>query len=291
MFLNLIILFMLVIPVYATEQGSEVGLSVQVDGLKRQYLLFSPKQKVQTQVPLMVVLHGGTGNAQHSSLTMGMNQIAIENGFFVAYPDGTGTALGENRRVWNAGRCCAVAARKNINDVKFIAAMIAELVRNYPIDRRRIYVTGESNGAMLTYRLMCELPHVFAAAIAVSGTLMTDTCQQGQDTAFFDIHGSADSSVPYTGGRGQGLSAAVFRSVPDSLALIAKLRKCAKPVRKVFANGDIDETYVCAEGAPMRSLLIQGGGHAWPLPDKTKGTSFSAPAEVWRFAEAFHREP
>ena len=59
------------------------------------------------------------------------------------------------------GNCCGKAEEKKVDDVGFINALIEELEANYAIDPRRIYVTGMSNGAMMSYRLACELgdPH------------------------------------------------------------------------------------------------------------------------------------
>lgn len=272
------------------NDGVEHDHQIKVQDLSRSYTVFVPAGLPKGKVPLMVVVHGGTGNAHHSSRTMGMNEVAAKNHFLVVYPDGTGTLLGPNRRVWNAGKCCAVAQRKNIEDVRFFAEMIKKVAQDYPVDTKRVYLTGESNGAMMTYRLVCELPDVFAAAIPVSGTLMIDNCKAGQKIALFDVHGSADESVPYHGGRGKGLSRADYRSVPESLRIITELRKCSKPTEKLLANGDIETNYVCQDGAPVRALLIKNGGHAWPVASGGgKNSSFSASQAAWDFARRFSR--
>lgn len=244
--------------------AGESDHSIQVAGTERTYVVYSPGT-IASKVPLMIVVHGGTGNGHHSSRTMGMNAVADKNNFIVAYPDGTSTLLGKDRRVWNAGNCCAVAQKKNIDDVRFFNEMIKKIIKEYPIDPKRIYITGESNGAMLTYRLVCELPDVFAAAIPISGSLLIDNCKAGNNVAFFDVHGSDDKNVPYEGGKGRGLSDATFRSIPESIKIITTMRQCAEPVKTVLPNGDIDVTYTCKAGATVRTRLIKGGGHPWPI--------------------------
>lgn len=274
----------------AAAGGAETDHEIKVDGSERTYTVFVPSDLPKEKVPLMLVVHGGTGNAHHSSRTMGMNDVALKNHFIVAYPDGTSTMLGKNRRVWNAGACCAIAQRKNINDVKFFDEMIKEILQKYPVDSKRIYITGESNGAMLTYRLVCELPDVFAAAIPVSGTLMIDNCKAGQKVALFDVHGSADKNVPYQGGKGEGLGRANYRSVPETLKIITSLRQCSEPTKKTLANGDVEADYNCKAGAPVRARLIEGGGHAWPVASGSgKNSNFSAADEAWNFAKNFSR--
>lgn len=256
---------------------------LQVSGTNRSYALFTPKIKPdeKEKVPLMLVLHGGTGNAQHSAQTMGMNTVAEKNNFIVAYPNGTGTLLGENRKVWNAGKCCAAASRNNIDDVKFIDEAIKDIIKNNPIDTKRIYITGESNGAMLTFRLVCELPNVFAAAIPMAGTLMVDQCPHGQDVALLEVHGTADKNVPYNGGKGEGYSQVDYRSVPETLKMITTPRQCDKPKETKLSNGDIQNEYHCKNGAPVQTLLVNGGQHAWPNFGSEK---------AWDFAKNFKRK-
>lgn len=273
-------------PTLASQKDHEL----KFEGSQRTFVVYSPSSLAKEKLPLMIVIHGGTGNAHHSARTMGMNDVAEKNNFIVAYPDGTGTALGADRRVWNAGNCCAIAQRKNINDVKFIKEMIENIEKNYPIDENRIYVTGESNGAMLTYRLVCELPDVFAAAVPVSGTLMLDSCKAGQKIALLDVHGTDDQNVPYQGGKGKGLSRATYRSIPESIQIITGLRKCQPPIQKTLANGDVEANYTCEQGAPIRTYLIKGGAHAWPLSSGPgKNSTFSAPDEIWKFVQKFSK--
>ncbi len=272
------------------ENGKLEEHEIKIADLTRSYVVFIPSDLPSEKVPLMYVLHGGTGNGSHASRTMGMNDVATKNHFIVAYPNGTGTFLGKNRRVWNAGGCCAIAQRKNINDMKFIEELTKELIRKYPVDSRRIYATGESNGATLAYRLMCELPDVFAAVIPVSGSLMIDNCKAGQRVALFDIHGLNDKNVPYEGGKGKGVSNSTFRSVQESIKIIAELRQCQNSTKKTLENGDIETEYNCKAGAPIRARAIKGGEHAWPVANgPKKNSNFSAAEEAWSFAKNYSR--
>jgi polyhydroxybutyrate depolymerase len=51
-----------------------------------------------------------------------------------------------------------------------------ELQSEYPIDSRRIYATGLSNGGMMSYRLVCEAGDLFAAIAPVSATQTLPDC-------------------------------------------------------------------------------------------------------------------
>jgi polyhydroxybutyrate depolymerase len=76
---------------------------------------------------LVVVLHGGLGNAQRiasqrSESALNMNAVAEEGGFVVAYLNGTPVTrfLGTDKLGWNAGGCCGVPAENKVNDVGYV---------------------------------------------------------------------------------------------------------------------------------------------------------------------------
>lgn len=282
----------------ADDKGQSMIHELNVNGAARTYIVYKPVMPDSRRPPLMIVLHGGLGNARHMERTAGMNEIADSGGFMVAYPDGTGGRIKsmQNRRTWNAGRCCGPAVTQNTDDVSFIAGMIDDIRTRYPIDTRRIYIAGHSNGAMLAYRLACEIPEKIAAVVAVSGTLAVDDCERAKDVPVLHIHGEHDKNVPFAGGRGQhSLANVAHRSVPDTINLITRPRVCTAAERRTV-NGDIQASiYHCSGGAPVELYVIKGGGHAWPggkgrnnkLPDNRH---VSAAKLAWDFAKQFQKK-
>ena len=170
---------------------------------------------------LVVVLHGGLGNAQRiasaqSERFLGMHALANEGGFVVAYLNGTPVArmLGADKLGWNAGSCCGQPAEKNVDDVRYIQAAVADIATRYGVDRSRVFGMGHSNGAMLTQRVMCETS-LYAAAVAISGGLENGAtnCPAALGKRIMAIHGADDQNVPVEGGRGvKGLSRVAFNS-------------------------------------------------------------------------------
>ena len=159
---------------------------------------------------LVVVLHGGLGNAQRiaakqSESALNMNDLADTAGFVVAYLNGTPVTkhLGSDKLGWNAGKCCGQAAGKNIDDVAYLSATVKAIAVKYGIERNRIYGAGHSNGAMMMQRMMCETS-LFAAAVPISGTLENDAtdCPLARGKRLMAIHGEDDQNVPITGGKG-----------------------------------------------------------------------------------------
>ena len=159
---------------------------------------------------LVVVLHGGLGNAQRisakqSESALNMNDLADTAGFVVVYLNGTPVTkhLGSDKLGWNAGKCCGQPAKNSIDDVAYLQATVKEIATKYGIDQSRIYGVGHSNGAMMMQRMMCETS-LFAAAVPISGTLENDAtdCPLARGKRLMAIHGEDDQNVPITGGKG-----------------------------------------------------------------------------------------
>jgi len=171
---------------------------------------------------LVVVLHGGLGNAQRiesqqSESGLNMDAVADHYGFVVVYLNGTPVTrrLGADMLGWNAGGgCCGLPAENNVDDVGYIQKAVGYLAGKYGIDHSRVYGMGHSNGARMTQRLLCETA-LYVAGVAISGPLNldTDSCPAARGRRILALHGANDDNVPITGGRGtKGLSNAVYNS-------------------------------------------------------------------------------
>lgn len=282
-------------PVAAAEWGTNEH-EIVVDTLERSYLAFAPESLPEEPMPVMLVMHGGLGNAKGVEKLYGMNEVAEREGFIAVYPNGPriGRILLRKRRTWNAGECCGPAVDDGIDDVAFVAAMIEDLADRYPVDRRRVYASGMSNGAMMAYRLVCDLPDSIAAAIPVAGTLTLDQCADGSDVPVFHIHGAADRNVPMEGGIGsRSLVEIDYRSLDETLDLLTRQRKCNEPVFRTENDGSEVRFYDCADGAPIQVRILPDTGHIWPgadarlfQRDRYHGT-FSASEAAWAFARQF----
>jgi polyhydroxybutyrate depolymerase len=266
---------------------------LQSAGVTRSYKLFVPVNAGTAELPLMVVLHGGFGNADEMESNTGMDRVAATNQFMVAYPNGTAIRLLKNRRTWNAGHCCGRAAEEQVDDVQFIHRMLEDIASKQRLDRSRVYVTGMSNGAMLAYRLACDRPADFAAIIPVSGTLAVDSCAGAQGMPVLHVHGSNDHNVPYAGGMGEHSVAGVaHRSVPDTLQIIANAHGCNAFSKQDLPDGSQLTSWQCAGTAPLQLRLIPGGEHAWPGGESKRNSklfagNFSASQAAWDFAKQF----
>jgi polyhydroxybutyrate depolymerase len=236
------------------------------DGRLRSYILYIPASiNWSKPVPLVFVLHGGTGNAESAVRLTGFNQVADQNGFIIAYPNGTSWLSDTVLLTWNGGNCCGYAQTNNVDDVGFMRAIVKELQVQAQIDPKRIYATGMSNGGILAQRLGCEAADLFAAIAPVAGTL-NFSCEPSQPIAVIEFHGTADQHVPYRGGYGpQSLAQVNFASVNRSIEFWVITNQCkSQPQTSTFADIQHYVWAGCKGSSAVELYAIIGGGHAWP---------------------------
>jgi polyhydroxybutyrate depolymerase len=244
----------LVLVSFAGGSSAAADEHVTVGGLDRTYHVYVPERRAQSP-PLVVVLHGGFGSGAQAEAAYGWDPMADSNGFVVLYPDGL-------QRAWNAGDCCGQPRARGIDDVAFIEAAIRATARAYATDPERLYVTGMSNGAMMTYRLACESALPIAAIAPVAGTL-TVACEHPQRISVLHLHGLADRNVPIDGGFGSGFARVSYRPVAAGIAAFRKADDCAVPVTTT-AGSVTTARSSCANGKSVALTTIAGAGHQWP---------------------------
>lgn len=269
--------------------GEHVERSVRVDGSTRTYRLFVPADLDRsTPAPVVVVMHGGFGSARQAELAYGFDDVAEANGFVVAYPDGV-------RRAWNAGDCCGEAARVDVDDVGFIRAMIDDIASIVPIDPRRRYAAGMSNGAMMAERLACDTD-LFAAYASVAGALM-EPCPSPHPISVLHIHGMADTHVPFDGSPGNGVGhVARHTPVDETIAMWRRVDQCDPPT--TTADQQVTtSTAQCPAGRSVELITIAAAGHQWPQGEAAASRpvrpgadapsdAFAATPLIWAFFAA-----
>ena len=172
-------------------------------GETRPYYLYVPAAAGAAPASLLLELHGrGIDPVRFDRMT-GFRAAADQYGFVLALP----TAIGET---WNDGRNPRGETR---DDVTYLLAVIDDVRKRTPIDERRVYTAGMSNGATMTGRLACEQPEQLAAIAQVAGTAATAVVERtrpSRPVPVINIHGAADLYAPYTGGNRRGLRARIL---------------------------------------------------------------------------------
>ncbi|MGD0807512.1 MAG: PHB depolymerase family esterase [Anaerolineales bacterium] len=246
----------------ATISPGDSERALTVDGMERSYFLHVPSDLAADQpVPLVLIFHGFSGTGESMAITTGFDDLADTYGFLVVYPNGMGPVGATS---WNAGGCCGYAESNNLDEAAFVRKIISDLQTGARIDPKRIYATGFSNGAFLTYRLGCEMSDVLAAVAPVAGVLLNNPCQPQHPVSVLHIHGMTDLSVPYAGSTTPAASG-VFESVQQSIATWVHLDGCPS-APDLEQNGlTTHATYApCKSGTTVELYTLQGIGHTWP---------------------------
>lgn len=265
---------------WPTTAGSyDLSYVTPWDGRTRAYRLhlptgFSPTDGVLR--PLVVALHGGGGNPNQFETQSLYSPKADANDFIVVYPKGTGLLP-----TWNASLgCCGYANNNDVDDVRFLEDLVARLSGVYTIDAGKVFATGHSNGAIMSYRLACDASDVFVAVGVNAGdstTLHPDLspCDLGDDTvSIVNIHGDADTNEPYMGGAGSGFEQYVRQPVEDpdpalydgqtDIGQWTALDGCSfVPISTESTPDYIKKTFCGTSGLQIVNYKVLGGVHAW----------------------------
>ena len=262
-------------------------------GIARTYRVHTPAG-LPAEAPLVVMLHGGGGSAAVAEQYYGWDQEADREQFVVAYPDG----LGPVEPAWNTGGgCCGYPARDDVDDVRFIKDMVAAIGSRVPLDDRRIYAAGISNGGIMAYTLACRTD--LFAAIGPDSATMLGPCDDPAPTSVVHIHGLQDTTIPFAGGTGTGPAAIDGPPVSAVIDQWRAVDRC-EPAAATTAGVVTTSASACTDGRAVALITIADGGHGWPGSPVKAGRStaggnqpsdaLDATDTIWRFFAA-HPKP
>lgn len=141
------------------------------------YGYFIPQVQNAGPRPLIIWLHGaGEGGYDPTIAYTGNKVVALASEKVQAYFGGAYVLAPQAKTFWlNDGSGQYGTTGKSMY-VKALKACIDEFVEKNPgIDRRRIYIGGDSNGGFMTMRMVLDYPEYFAAAFPVCEALYDNT--------------------------------------------------------------------------------------------------------------------
>ncbi|HST50785.1 MAG TPA: hypothetical protein VLJ61_02155 [Pyrinomonadaceae bacterium] len=161
-----------------------------VDGVKRQALVFAPKE-TKEKAPLVFAWHGHGGNMQGTSQLMHVQMLWPEA--IVVYPQGLPTVSGGDPQGLHPG-WQAEAGTNGDRDLKFFDVMLQKLHQQFSVDDERVYSMGFSNGAFFSYLLWSARPQPLAAFAICAGKLFPSD-HLTEPRAMLAIAGRSDPKV------------------------------------------------------------------------------------------------
>lgn len=246
--------------------------TITVDELKRTHWIHVPTAYDAKQAtPVVLALHGAMMDAKMMESFTGLSAAADKYNFIVVYPNGTGP--GGFLQTWNAGLFPGELSKKNADDVKYLGKVLDDVESAVNVDKKRIFVTGLSNGAMMSYRLASEMSDRIAAIAPVAGTMAVEKYEPKRPISVLHFHGTKDTFVPYNGPANKKDAPAYlrFRSVDETIKICVKANGCEETPKETEIEKNADKIKVIRkeygkgnEGAEVTLYVIENGGHTWP---------------------------
>lgn len=272
------------------------NFTIQVDTL-REYRLYLPKNyNLSNTYPLLFAFHGGFGLNWQFEKETGFSDLADTANIIVVYPQAIGTT-----RSWNTGVCCGWAYNNKISDLDFVAALVKHLTATYNVDTTKIFATGFSSGAMMTYAVGCKFSKVFAAIAPVSSSMLIDSCNpECTPVPTIHLHAQPDSSAPFYGGFSSNPLLQFYYPPVDSVMTNWSIKNncSAKIDTTLLANGTtIYRWNYCQDDTYQEIWLADDGGHKWPgtpgkgvLSGDSATQDFYATSIIWQFLKQFSKD-
>jgi polyhydroxybutyrate depolymerase len=279
----------------------EQDVTITSAGASRWYVRHVPPGHGAAPLPLVVDLHGYTEGARIHVQMSSLGVFGDTNGFVTVTPQGQGDIAR-----WDAFLDSA--------DVTFFGDLLDDVERTLCIDRTRVFVTGYSNGGLMTSVVACAYADRVAAAAPIAGVADIPGCAPSRPVPVVVFHGTADQVLSFDGGLGPaaaalpapdgsgrtlgelGVGQGDQPSVPEITASWAARNGCdSTPAEEAVAADVVVERYPCPAGADAELYRIEDGGHTWPgsalaaaLPHLLGKTTMSISANdvMWRFFEA-----
>jgi len=245
------------------------------DGIARHFHVQLPAE-TEAKPPLIIVLHGLGGRATKLRYGLGINDLAMERGYALAFPQGLDSSWGTH---WNGG-----FPFSEVDDVGFLVRLARDLQNRYDLDSEQTFVMGISMGGYMAYRLGCEVPEVFSAQAIAIGLMSGEVrraCVPKQPVATLHIHGTEDPYIPYDGFTSESSGWGGGGSVENIMDFWRGVNGATPTDPAVNVPDATAHTYRNPQnGREVTLLAMLGYGHDWP---NTQNAPFSGAQVVMDF--------
>lgn len=254
-------------------------------------------------MPLVIVLHGYSGNPAGVTGYLGVGAMAEERGFLFCAPPGTQEDSPATRTFWNATAACCNFYNSQVDDVAYLTSLIMEIQRHWNVDPKRIHILAESNGGNMAYRMAQEEASLIASIATLAGVTEydPDLRRPSEPVHVLQIHGTADALITYGGGSvidpSGNLPAQqlLHPGATGSIAIWADYNGNENQTTESTPSLDLDlnvpglDTKVTRytsnpPGGSVELWTIEGGGHTPNLGSGANSSQFSEKVIDWLLA-------
>ena len=257
----------------------------------RNYKLFVPSRSQEKPLPLVVMLHGCTQSPDDFAAGTRMNFLAEERNCFVVYPEQPSGA--NQAKCWNWFR--TGDQQRDGGEPSLIAGITRQVMRDYPIDPKRVYVAGLSAGGAAAAIMAANYGDLFAAVGIHSGLACGAAsdlpsafmamrqaggfeAEAGSPVPTIVFHGDRDTTVhPGNGHR-------IFEQSANATSSKTKVLRGRVPHGHAYTRTIVIDL---SGRAISEHWNIHGAGHAWsggsPAGSYTDPRGPDATREMLRF--------
>lgn len=223
---------------------------------------------ISNPAPLLILLHSASTSGAHQENYMKLAPVAKKKGLIYIAPDGLVNP--EGKRFWGASKSCCNRYKQDVDDVSYLNSLIEEINAKTPVDPKRIYLIGHSNGAFMSFTYACKTNKV-AAIVAIAGATDAEPdCSPSTPVSLLNIHGTADKTIKLDGGVMNNFP---YTSAKSTVTRIALANKCSSPA---ITKKDFEPTikglettvfnYSCQTQSQLQYWKIVNGSHSPKLP-------------------------
>jgi poly(hydroxyalkanoate) depolymerase family esterase len=259
----------------------------------RAYKLYIPSRYQGQALPLVVMLHGCTQSPDDFAAGTRMNVIAEEQACFVVYPAQPSDA--NPAKCWNWFR--PADQRRGQGEPSLVAGITRQVIRDYSVDPRRVYIAGLSAGAAAAVVMGAAYPDLYAAIGVHSGL----SCGAANDLSSALLAMRQGELVTAVLGDGPAVPTIVFHGDRDTtvhprngdhvIAQSMRATSAQKQVHRGRVPGGHAYTRTVHIDASGQAIFehwdIHGAGHAWsggsPAGSYTDPRGPDAAREMLRF--------
>ena len=232
-----------------TATGQFLWREITTPSGARRYKLFVPSRyDGSAAMPLVVMLHGCTQDPDDIARGTRFNELAEEKSVLVAYPEQPESQ--NPKKCWNWYD--PAHQKRDSGEPALIGGITRQVLHDYRVDSRRVYVAGVSAGAAMAVIVALVYPELFAAVGLHSGI----------------AYGAATNVM-------EALSAMQGKG-PDSVVLASRAREAMQgnswAIPAIIFQGGSDRTVNVANSAQLvAQVLSMQGGHAGEPAGKSSG--------------------
>jgi len=273
----------------SSQYNNGKPISITVNGAQRRYILSVPTTYSNTTAyKFVLALHQWDGNdiETYKENYYGLQSLSKDTTIFAA-PNGvntnnnntpcTGTGSGESKCGWPSG----------YNNMELMDAVVKQVTDNFCVDTNRIFATGWSYGASMSYEIACERPLGGPATTATWGVRAVATYSVAQlsgsckpsssyPVAYYLSHGTHDSVLGYSG----GITLAQNWSNADGCTW-------QTPTEVTSGTHVCTKMAGCKSGYPVEVCSFNGDHTPWPDNQSPNDGKSWGPPEAWSFLSQF----